>query len=148
MAKKNILIILVALAFFIFFLQINNERIHLQKQIDILFITSLEKGIGELVLDYNSMEEEAKEYFYVQSVAGLRASSNLVYLTSYKNNRYLKEAIEAFEQYITDPDKRNSFLGSDNQVMVYNKLLEIRLNPSDEKTAKEFKTLLLNLDSD
>lgn len=104
----------------------------LQEQVNNAFGESLSLALGGLNIDYSKIDETSKVYHYSEVIAGLGAAEGLIDFTSYKDVRELSYTLQNLKLFLIQNYSSGFSFGLEEQIDIYNFLLEIMLNPTDE----------------
>jgi hypothetical protein len=104
----------------------------LQRQVNNAFGESLSLALGGLNIDYSKIDETSKVYHYSEVIAGLGAAEGLIDFTSYKDVRELSYTLQNLKLFLIQNYYSGFSFGLEEQIDIYNLLLEIMLNPTDE----------------
>jgi hypothetical protein len=85
-----------------------------------------------IVIDYSKIDETSKVYHYSEVIAGLGAAEGLIDFTSYKDVRELSYTLQNLKLFLIQNYYSGFSFGLEEQIDIYNLLLEIMLNPTDE----------------
>lgn len=112
---------------------------------DQIFMASLSQARDGFARNYNKMNEDDKNNYYIQTSSSLYAAMNIIDLTSYNND--IKTRNELFEVIynlywcMTRNASREALITNSNMFIIYNCLSEIIRNPKDEKDCQTVSKL-------
>lgn len=104
----------------------------LKIQLNNAFEESLDLATAGLNIDYSKSNETDRNYYYSRVITGLGAAESLIEFTSYKDVKGLSHTLQYFKLFLIQNYSSGFSFGLEEQIDIYNFLLEIRLNPTDE----------------
>lgn len=140
---KSILIttlITILIILIILFSQAYIREDTLQRQLNNAFEESIGLATAGLSINYSKSNETDRNYYYSRVITGLGAAESLIDFTSYKDVKGLSHTLQYLKLFLIQNYSSGFSFGLEEQIDIYNFLLEIRLNPTDEDAiAKLYK---------
>lgn len=143
--KKNITIIILALVIIVSGVYIGNLReVNSSKQdaIDKLVTSGLSQATNGFNLKYNEMELNDKQYRYAKALVGVNMANELLWLSSYNDNKELDGALYSLQYYMNEISPLKQKVSYDVNVDIYNLVQKMVLDIKSEEKAKQLKEYL------
>lgn len=143
---KNILMIILIVSVIILAVSLNKANTYkdmIEGYADNLFKDSISTAMSGLNIDYASikLDEHSRNYHYSKIISGLGTASKLIPFSSYKDEKSdLSYTLERLELSLVRI--YSSGFKLETQTEIYNYLLEINLNPTDEEILDKLNKLI------
>lgn len=116
------------------------KAINTQLKIDRLFRESLSGALSGFGVDYSKMDDDSKLYYYTSTSGNLKAASNLVFETTFKEkNKHLPTSISYLYLCMTRESSRTLLL--EEGFKLYELISNISFKPEDIESARELEKI-------
>ena len=147
MKKRNFLIIVLSLIIIILsisLIKINNNDAYIQTYIDDIFKSNLMHTSNGFNRKYNEMSIVAIDENYSVATKGIEVATEIINLTSYKENDALGETVLALRNYINMNSPIKGKVDYDVNSKIFRLINEMSLDLRNEEKCIELKNYIIN----